>query len=290
MMVIDLNKIRMIMKNNKLIYFLFSFAGLFLSSCEQDGDKVTLSDTGHTAPQLTVSSSSDLTLLKADEDYSSLQFHWTNPNYTYSNGVNTQDVNYLLEIDTTGSGFTNPKKASLAFTKDLSISFSVKDLNNTLSSIELKDYVLHPFEFRIKATLYGGSVPVYSNVVKINIATYLDVVYPVPANLYIVGDATPNGWTNNASFPADQTFTKVNSYLFEISSLSLTSNHFLFIPVAGDWSHKYAFGTADADKDKNGTTGDKFTYDGKNDFLAPVDGSYKITVNFKTGKYSLEKL
>jgi hypothetical protein len=276
------------MRNNKLIYLLLSFTGMCFSACDKEGDKVFF--TGSTAPQLSVSSTSDLTLLKANENFSSLQFQWTNPNYTYSNGVNTQDVNYILEIDTTGSNFSNPKRASIGFTKEVAKSFSVKELNNLLSSVELKDYVLHPFEFRIKATLYGGSVPVYSNVVKVNIATYLDVVYPVPANLYIIGDATPQGWDNVANYPAAQTFTKVNSYLFQINSLAITDKHFLFLPVAGDWSHKYAFGTSDGEKDKNSTTGDKFTYDGKNDFQAPAAGNYKITVNFKTGKYSMEKL
>jgi hypothetical protein len=196
-----------------------------------------------------------------------------------------------LEIDTTGSNFSNPNRASIGFTKDVNTSFTVKALNNALSVMELKDYVPHDFEFRVRATLNAGSVPVYSNVVKIRITTYLDVVYPVPAKLYIVGDATPSGWQNDSAKPdATQTFTKVNSYLFEISSLALTNAHFLFLPVAGDWSHKYAFGTTDGEKDKNGGLGDKFTYDGKNDFQAPAAGNYKITVNFKTGKYSLEKL
>jgi len=106
--------------------------------------------------------------------------------------------------------------------------------------------------------------------------------------LYIVGDATPSGWTNDTSHPdATQTFTKVNSYTFQINSLAITPNHFLFIPLAGDWGHKYSF---DAPGSTNDTSGDKFTPDAKSDFQAPADGNYKITVNFKTGKYSLQKI
>ncbi len=274
------------MKYNKILYFCISLVGLFLSSCDKVENRVTF--LGGTNPQLTASSTSDLVLTKATENYSSLQFQWTNPNYLFSNGVNTEDVNYLLEIDTTGSNFSNPKRAAIGFTKDVNTSFTVKALNTALSTLELPDYTPHDFEFRVKATLNNGSVPVYSNVVKIRISTYLDVVYPVPDHLYIVGDATPTGWTNNSTAPdATQTFTKINSYTFQLSSLAMTPNQFLFIPVAGDWTHKYAF---DADSPTNNPMGDYFKPDAKSNFQAPAAGNYQITVNFKTGKYSLVKL
>jgi hypothetical protein len=275
------------MKYIKSILHVSLLAVLCLFSCTVDDTKVIYQ--GGTSPVLTLSSTSDLVLTKADENYSSLQFQWTNPAYQFSNGESTQDVYYTLEIDTTGSNFTNPKMNLISYTGDLSHTFLVKELNSALSILELSDYRLHPFEFRLKATLANSNEPLYSNVVKVNISTYLDVVYPVPAHLYIVGDATPSGWTNDNVHPdATQTFTKVNSYMFEISSLALTPNQFLFIPVAGDWSHKYAF---DAPGSTNDTSGDKFTPDAKSNFQAPSSGgNYKITVNFKTGKYSLQKI
>lgn len=275
------------MKCIKSILNISLLVGLCLLSCTVDDTKVTYQ--GGTAPVLTLSSTSDVILTKANENYTSLQFQWTNPSYQFSNGESTQDVYYTLEIDTTGSNFTNPKRNSISYTGDLSHTFLVKDLNSVLSILELSDYRLHPFEFRLKATLANGNEPFYSNVVKVNISTYLDVVYPVPAHLYIVGDATPSGWDNDSSHPdATQTFTKVNSYSFQINSLALNGKQFLFIPVAGDWSHKYAF---DAPGSTNATDGDKFTPDAKSNFQAPAAaGNYKITVNFKTGKYSVQKI
>jgi len=276
----------MIMKYMKTILNYSFLAGIFLLSCESDVDKVIFK--GGTAPVLTTSSTSNLVLTKAMENYSSLQFQWTNPNYEFSNGVNTQDVYYTLQIDTTGSNFSNPKMGTLSFTKDLTTSFTVKELNTTLAALELKDFLQHNFEFRVKATLANNSAVVYSNVVQIKITTYLDVVYPVPAKLYIVGDATPSGWQNDNVKPdASQTFTKVNSYLFRINSLAILPNKFLFLPVAGDWSHKYAF---DAPASTNNPAGDYFKPDAKSDFQAPAAGNYKIEVNFKTGKYTMTKI
>lgn len=260
-------------------------AGVFLLACESDVDKVIFK--GGTPPVLTVSSTDDLVLDKAQEDYNSLQFHWTNPNYEFSNGTNTQDVIYTLEIDTAGSNFSNPKSVALNFTRDLFTNFSVKSLNTALSGMELKDYVPHNFEFRVRAALPGGAVPVYSNVVGVTITTYLDVVYPVPDKLFITGGATPAGWMGDgaAEVPAQQ-FEKINPYTFVINSLQINANSgFLFVPVYGNWGSKYGFtGT----KEENNPMGDTFMPGGE-DFKSPPEAkAYKITVNFKTGRYSFE--
>ena len=257
-----------------------------LLSCEKEEDQVFFRQ--GTPPVLTVSSADDLVLTKDKENYASLQFQWTNPDYQFSNGVNTQDVYYTLEVDTSGSNFTNPKIVSVAYTRDLFAEFKVKDLNTLLSGLELKDFVPHDFEFRVKATLANGSVPVYSNVVGITVTTYLDVVYPVPAKLYITGAATPANWMGGGDAPvASQEFTKVNSYKFEISSLQINGGQgFLFVPVYGNWDNKYGFTGAGL---SNNPMGDSFEPNGS-DFISPASGTYKITVNFKTGKYSFESI
>jgi hypothetical protein len=159
-------------------------------------------------------------------------------------------------------------------------------LNTTLAGLQLKDNVPHPFEFRVKATLSSGSVPVYSNVIKINITTYLDVVYPVPSDLYITGDATPGGWMAGGDpVLSTQKFTKLNAYTFELQGFHFVSGGgFLLVPVYGDWGNKYGFTGSDH---ANNVSGDTFKPNG-NDFGPPIPGTYKITVNFKTGKYLVQ--
>lgn len=275
----------MIMKffESKIIYLLV--VSIALLSCESEIDKVFFE--GGTEPVLTSSSTDEIVLTKATEDYRSLQLQWTNPEYGFSNGVNTQDVFYTLQIDTVGSDFSNPKMNSLSFTKDLSTNFTVKDLNAALSALELSDYVPHNFEFRVKAALTNDNATLYSNAVQIMITTYLDVVYPVPDKLYITGAATPKGWMGSGD-PAEpgQEFTKINAYTFEISSLEIkASSPFLFVPVYGNWDNKYGF---TGEKEKNNPNGDSFKPGGE-DFISPATaGTYKIIVNFKTGKYSFE--
>ncbi len=273
------------MKNLKYIFFLVSAFLVF--SCDKEETKVTFLKS--TPPELVASSTADLVLNKAQENFSSLQFQWTNPTFEFSNGVNTQNVSYVLQIDEAGKNFGSAKQVALGFTNGVSKSFTVKELNTSLSGLELADFVAQNFEFRVKATLSNNSVPVYSNVVKIKITTYLDVVYPVPAKLFITGAATPASWqSGNGSepVPANQEFTKVNTYTFVINSLQLNaSSGYLLLPVYSSWSAKYGF---TGDKEKNNPTNDSFKPDG-NDFLSPATAkAYKITVNFKTGKIILE--
>lgn len=273
------------MKKTLNTFLMILTLAFVFAACEDEHDKVTI--LGGTPPTLSTSSASDLVLTKPMENYSSLQFQWTNPEYQFSNGVNTQDVYYTLQIDTAGSNFSNPKVVGIAFTRDVSRSFTVKELNTTLSGLELKDNVPHNFEFRVKATLANGSEPVYSNVVKIKITTYLDVVYPVPDKLFITGDATPKGWMAGGDAEvATQKFTKVNSYTFVLENIQMkASSPFLFVPVYGNWDNKYGFTGA---KTANNPTGDSFKPNGE-DLLSPSTAkAYKITVNFKTGKFSFE--
>jgi len=273
------------MKYIKPIINYLALSGILMMSCESDVDKVFFK--GGNTPVLTVSSATSLVLIKSMEDYSSLQFQWTNPDYEFSNGVNTQDVYYTLEIDTVGSDFSNPKMGILTFTRDLSVSFTVRELNNAVAALELKDFEPHNYEFRIKATLASESVPLYSNAIAITITPYLDVVYPVPDNLYITGAATPGNWMGGGDPELlSQKFTKVNSYLFELESLEINaSSGFLFVPAYGNWDNKYGFTGTGL---QNNPSGDSFQ-PGGNDFVSPsVAKAYKITVNFKTGKYSFE--
>jgi hypothetical protein len=228
-------------------------------------------------------------LTKAQANFSSLQFQWTNPGYKFSNGVNTQDITYTLQIDKDGGDFSGAKVVGLEYKSALSASFKVRELNTALAGLELPDGSLNTFQFRIRSVLPGSNAPLFSNVLKMKIATYLDVVYPVPSNLFMIGDATPRGWDNTvANLDPIQKFNKPNAFTFEIASITLTGGkYYLLIPVAGSWTNKYAF---PGKKNENNVLGDTFQPDSGEDFLAPASGNYKVTVNFKTGKTTLVKL
>ena len=63
-------------------------------------------------------------------------------------------------------------------------------------------------------------------------------VLPVPANLYIVGDATTGGWNNPVPTPSQQ-FTRVNLTDFQLTVNLSSTGSYLFLPLNGDWGHKY---------------------------------------------------
>jgi starch-binding outer membrane protein SusE/F len=271
--------------------FKFLFNSMFLAvaffSCKKDEIKILYE--GGTTPVLKASSTSPMVLNVANRSNTALTLNWTNPGYRFTTGVSSQDVTYILQIDTTGSNFTNPKKYEKSISKELSISLTVAELNTALLSMDLAENKAHNVEVRIKSSLGNGSVPLYSNTLKIVITPYLDVVYPVPAKLFITGGATPASWMGGGDpeLPSQQ-FTKISTSEFELASINLKANEgFLFVPVYGNWSNKYGYIGANL---ANNVNGDDFKPEG-GDLKSPaIAGNYKINVSFKTGKYSLTRL
>jgi hypothetical protein len=133
-------------------------------------------------------------------------------------------------------------------------------------------------DYRIKATTASGAIA-YSNTVSVSMTPFS----PVPANLYIVGDATPGGWNNPVPLPSQQ-FTKIDAYKFSITLGLNGGKSYLFLPLNGDWGHKYGFVGAN---NTNNVNGDDFKPEG-GDMKAPAaTGIYKIVVDFQTNKWTV---
>jgi len=258
---------------------------VFFTSCKKDENKVFF--TGGTAPVLTASSTAPMILAIANKNNLALRMAWTNPNYQFTTGLSSQDVTYALQFDTSGSNFTNKNLGEKGVSKELVTNLTVAELNTIMLGMGLLENIPHKMEIRIKSTLINSSVPLYSNVVKLVVTPYLDVVFPVPANLYITGGATPLNWQcacANDGTGLTQKFTKVNSSKFELTITLTANNSYLLLPVWSSWSQKYGGVGAN---NSNKVTGDDFKPDG-GDLKAPgVTGRYKIVVDFKTGKFTV---
>jgi hypothetical protein len=198
-------------------------------------------------------------------------------------------VSYTLQIDTTGANFTNPALQEISIANDLSKEFTVKDLNTVLTKLNLLENIPHNVEFRLKASLAGGAVPLLSNVIKIVITPYLDVAVPIPTNgtLWITGDAVGSGWSNPLGNPYDvnQKFTQVSNTLYQLTLPMPGGGNYKLIQQQGNWATQYHMlpgGTW--------SSGEFEKKDADPGFPGPPSaGTYKITVNFKTGKYTVEK-
>jgi hypothetical protein len=276
------------MKNN-FKYFLSALVLLaVVASCKKDEHKISYE--GGTPPVLTPSSTAPLVLTSSDATKPAIKFTWTNPNYQFTTGLSSQDVTYVLQVDTTGANFSSKNKQEVSIAKDLSTQFTVKELNAVLAKLNLLENMTHNVEFRLKSTLIGGSVPLYSNVVKMVITPYLDVAVPIPTNgtLWATGDATGAGWANPLGAPYDvsQKFTKISNTLYELTLNMPGGGNYKLIQEQGQWGSQYHM--------LSGGTWNGGSFEQKDSDPGfpgpPSGGTYKITVNFKTGLYTVVKL
>ena len=275
-----------------IIKFLFSVL-LFttvLSSCKKEENKVFFE--GGTNPVLIASNTANMVLDTTDAaNRIAIIFNWTNPDYKFNTGISSQDVTYILQVDTTGSNFTNRNLQEAAIVNDLRYKPSVKEFNSFFNKMGLRYGMPHNIEFRIKATLANGlAVPYYSNVIKIVVTPYLDVAVPVPTNgtLWVVGNAFAGGWNNplSATYTTDQKFTKLSDTKYELIVNFVGGGGYKLVQEMGNWDTQY--------KAMDGTVFSDGLFERKNadpTFPGAVQaGRYKITVDFILGKYKVEKI
>ncbi len=262
---------------------------VIFAGCEKDENKIMYE--GGTPPALTANKSGTIALAFVNQDQEAVRLMWTNPEYKFTTGINSQDVNYQVEIDTTGANFTNPNKKVISVSKDLSLTMTQGELNDyLLNELVLLPGMPHNIEMRVSSFLGSNAVKLTSNVLKFVVTPYAippKVPPPASGQLFIVGSATPGGWNNPVPVPS-QEFTKISNTLYEIASINISAGgSYLFLPVNGDWSAKYgALGA----NNTNNPNGDDFK-PGGGDMLAPsVAGNYKIQVDFQRGKFTLTKL
>ncbi len=270
---------------------IFILSALILSgiwSCKKEENRVIFK--GGTTPELTASKSDSIPLSFITKDNEAIQLSWTNPNYQFNTGISSLNVNYTIEIDTVGANFTNPNKQVISLGTDLSKSLTQSTLNDyLLNQLLLDTGMTHNIEIRVTSSLVGGAKPLVSNSLSFKVSPFVippKVQPPTTGHLYLVGDATDGGWNNPVPLPT-QEFTKIDGLHFEITVSLTGGKQYLFLPLNGDWGHKFACKKT-ADQSPNG--GD-FGFDFSDNFPGPlVSGNYKIEVDFQRGKYTVTKL
>ena len=274
--------------------FLVGLGVAFLTSCKKD-QSIDYFE-GGTAPVLTATAADSIHLDYATAKDNAVTFSWTNPNYMFASGISSQDVSYLLEIDTLGANFTNPNRQQIAISKDLSISISQSTFNSyLLNQLLLVPGVSHTIQIRVTASIAGvTATDMPSKVLQFTVTPYAIppvVAPPASGTLFLVGgDPLIGAWSNPVPVPQQQ-FTQVTPTDYQLT-IALSggdpttgSDQFLILPVNGSWSHKYACVAAN-----NTSAGGTFGYDWNDNFPGPTaSGTYLIDVNFQTGKYSVTK-
>ena len=220
---------------------------------------------------LVPSSTNALSLLVTNASNTAVSFNWNASPY----GANV--INYALQFDTVGGNFAKPQV--IKYGTSLTSSILVNDLNNAAIAAGVQGGSTKNMEFRLVSylgTTYATQM-VLSNTVTISVTTFT----PVPPALYIVGDATVGGWSNPVPTPSQQ-FTRLNAVSYAIVANLTAGKSYLFLPLNGDWTHKYGGASA---------TGGQLLSDnavpGSNTPSPATSGMYQIVVNFQTGTYTV---
>ena len=284
---------------NKLVTLLLSSAAIIaLWSCKKEENKIFFE--GGTAPVLTATASGTIPLTFLTQNQEAITITWTNPEYRFNTGINSQNVNYQVEIDTAGANFTNPNKKVISISNDLSLSMTQSVLNDyLLNQLQLNTINTHNIEIRVKATLANNSVPMYSNVLAFTVKPYAippKVNPPASGKLFITGAATPADWQCGCGEAENtsQQFTQVTPTLYVLNSIALDAGEsYLLIPRYGTWTavppDPDKYGGVGANNTNNPTEDDFKAAGG--DLISPsIAGNYKIEVDFQRGKFKLTKL
>lgn len=274
------------MKNMlKIFLAVFILAGLW--SCKKDEKKVIFE--GGTQPVLSTSVNGQVPLSFATQSDQALKLDWTNPDYKFNTGVNSLDVNYNIQIDKTDK-FNSAALKTISVGTDLSKTFTQGEFNDILlNQLQLDTTVVSPVYIKVDAFFNGGAGQLSSNALTIPAKPYPippKVVPPASGELFITGDATDGNWQCGCGEAPllNQKFTQISQTLYEITVHLNGGKSYTFVPVYGSWNAKYSIATKNDPAEVNG--GDFIA--GGNDILAPsTSGSYKITVDFQRGKFTV---
>lgn len=182
-------------------------------------------------PLALVTDKAAITLHQREDASDAVLLTWT----TGTNGGTDASIFYQLKIDRQGNNFNSAIAEDLG--NNLSKKFTVQELNNLL----LTHWNLSPgteavLEARIIAQVANDAAPMDSSAVASFRVTPYD---PVSANLYIIGDAAPNGW--NAGAATAMTSLGAGRFSWEGT---LSSGEFKLITVLGQFLPSYNKGAA----------------------------------------------
>lgn len=276
------------MKNTIKSFVLLASLITLLAGCEKEENRIFFN--GGTAPTLTASQTGTLPMAFVNAALPAVTLKWTNPNYAFTTGVSSHDVAYTVEIDRAAANFASANKKVLVIAKELSYTMSQNELNDIiLNQLQLAVATPHSIQMRVTAAITGAAGSALTS----NVLTFTTTPYAIPpkvtppasGKLFMVGSATIGDWNNPV--PANQEFTRVSPMVFELTTTIRPGGSYLFLPVNGSWDAKYGFIGAN---NANNADGDDFK-EGGGDMIAPgAAGSYKISVDFQRGKWSLTKL
>jgi hypothetical protein len=259
----------------------------FLHSCSDDTLKSVVEPPAD-GKFLLANSVSEIVLDQKDADKNiAVTLNWDNKSWY---GIDTP-FSYTLQMDKGDGGFLNPLEIPITSGNNLSLTHS--DLNAKAFALDLAPAVASKVNVRLKANLKYGAVPIYSNVSTLTITPYKTLIlkYPMPAELYLQGDAVPSNWGTPVT--DIQKMTQIDDHRFGLIIALTGGKTFAAISVASNWSDP-AYVTLDTNTNpqSSGTFEPRGSQTnpawGGNNILSPaVSGVYQVIFDFTAGTYSI---
>ena len=244
---------------------------LVLGSCKDDDMEL---DKGSSPLQLEVSGE-EIVLDQFAEDKEAVKFSWG----AGSNQGTGAAISYTFEMDLKDNNFAGGLKIDLGKTASHFISYTNKELNDSLKkiwSIPVDDEQPYTFEARVTADVADPSVETQvSNVATFSVTPYKHRIL----RLYLIGDATPGGWAIERATP--MTMDSENKDVFTWEG-RLENKDFRFIcqNTSGTWWPGFVKDPDNEGKAKYFATNPGDDNDIK--FMIDKPGTYRITINTST--------
>ena len=200
----------------------------FFVSCEKPG-----TDTPRDEALVLKVSSDSVSCVPRMGEQTALQIQWT----AGTNHGTGSAISYTIVI----SNEQTTVDLAIGKTADRTLSFTHNQLSDSLSKYfaYMEDEVWYEFDIYVKAKVLMTGEEQISDAVKVIIARFPSLVM----DLYLVGDATPNGWTRERATPMIQ--NAVNPSLFSWKGL-LRKGEFKILTSTADWLPCYVRDENDA--------------------------------------------
>jgi len=235
---------------------------------------------------LLTNSTSEIVLEKRDADKNiAVTLNWDNKSWY---GIDTP-LTYTLQMDKNNSGFAIPEEIAIATGNNISLTHA--DLNAKAFALKLAPSVASKIKMRLKANLKYGALPIYSNVSTLTITPYKTLIlkYPMPAELYLQGDAVPSNWGTPVT--DTQKMVQIDDHRFGLIVALTGGKNFAVITAASTWSDPaYVTMETNVTPQSSGTfepRGSSTNWGGTPIKSPTVSGVYQVILDFTTGTYSI---
>ena len=262
------------MKNLKKIsiFMLTAFTFLLLSSCSDDTEEFSVSDTE--AVVLSDLTITNIELDPVNTNNPAITLDWTEADYGQQ-----ASVNYSVEISADES-FTNSTMAA-SVNGNNTVTLSVSELNFAAGAVGLPPFAWNSLYARVTSSIgTQNGLPVASSSINFMVYPYFNYKFN---DFYLVGNATAPDWNNNNNNnPLFRDPFNADTYYY---TGYFGAGEFKVLETKGLWQPQW--GTNDeATIDVNpGGGSDPGTFPNNNTPIAAA-GFYSFTINFSAKTYS----